>query len=519
MNKLLKKRILIISMSLAILLLINIGISYSYYLGKVVGNETSATISFKSAGIVIEYENNSGNITDSNIIPGWSTTKSFAVKSTLKENTSDNSEVKMGYIVKMYVDSNDFPDNSIVYSLSQNGVVGSGQAMDNVSNVGIPTGTNMDGIVIGAGYFAVGDNEHNYTLTINYANTDEVDGNSSFAVHLGAAVAKLATVTIDLDGGTFTGATTRFAQLGGVINLEEPSKDGYTFIGWEITVGDGSVVENQILANSSKVTVKAKFKPNIPDPVNFATDSWETIAANVQTNKEATSSVYKVGDTKEIAIDGFTNRETGSNGLYTIRIANNSHYDSDCKDDSGNILDSKTACGFVIEFVDIIEKRRLNSGGGDVGGWPATELRTYLNADLLAKLPSDLQSVIIDTTVISGYGRDKNTNRIDGNWEAIDKIYLLSAKEVWVDGSSDDISRRDTAYNNTRQLDYFEEKGVTYNNYADAKKYFDGSTEYWWLRTATNSLYEYFARVLSNGNYGNDYGYISYGIAPAFRSS
>ena len=44
MNKLFKKRMLIISISLAFLLLINIGISYSYYLGKVVGNESSTTV-------------------------------------------------------------------------------------------------------------------------------------------------------------------------------------------------------------------------------------------------------------------------------------------------------------------------------------------------------------------------------------------------------------------------------------------------------------------------------------------
>ena len=79
MNKLVKNRILIISISLALLVLINIAVSYSYYLGKVVGNEASTTLSFTSAGVIIEYENNSGSIIDTNIIPGWSTTKNFTL--------------------------------------------------------------------------------------------------------------------------------------------------------------------------------------------------------------------------------------------------------------------------------------------------------------------------------------------------------------------------------------------------------------------------------------------------------
>lgn len=46
----------------------------------------------------------------------------------------------------------------------------------------------------------------------------------------------------------------------------------------------------------------------------------------------------------------------------------------------------------------------MSDTGSNVGGWPATSMRTYLNGDFYNLLPDDLKNNIIDTTVISGYG-------------------------------------------------------------------------------------------------------------------
>ena len=89
----------------------------------------------------------------------------------------------------------------------------------------------------------------------------------------------------------------------------------------------------------------------------------------------------------------------------------------------------------------------------------------YVNGDFFNKLSSDLQKVIIDTNVISGHGK-KDTN----NFTPTDKIYLLSGHEVYEDGASNKVSEYDTAYNNTRQLDYYENLEVTTNNYSGCYK-------------------------------------------------
>ena len=232
------------------------------------------------------------------------------------------------------------------------------------------------------------------------------------------------------------------------------------------------------------------------DPVSFSSDSWETINFAILSGN---TSKYNVGDTKEI--------DMGSLGTHTLRIANKST-PAECSQ-SGF---SQTACGFVLEFADIITKRVMNSSSTNVGGWPETSMRTYVNNDIYNALPSDLKDIIIDTTVVSGHGSTSG----ESNFTSIDKLYLLSAHEVWSDGTSNQVSSYDTAYNNTRQLDYYSNLGVTTNKYSGAIKKNNGSGANWWLRTKHNYNNVYF-QVDTGGDWSNPYTSSSYGVSPAFR--
>ena len=238
----------------------------------------------------------------------------------------------------------------------------------------------------------------------------------------------------------------------------------------------------------------------------FAEDSWDTMAAVI---KSGQLSAYPVGSEKEVEIGGTS---------YTVRVANNT-----IPDECNGTDFSQTACGFVVEFVDIVEQRNMNPSGTykgtqydfgwNVDGWPATEMRTYANGDFFNKLPSDLQNVIIDTKVISGHS-SKDTN----NFTSTDKIYLLSAHEVWEDGTSDQVSTYDTANNNTRQLDYYANLGVTTNNYSGAIKQYNSSAVFWWLRTAITYIDDTFLLVNKVGGVGDlSYPKFIEDFAPAFR--
>ena len=247
----------------------------------------------------------------------------------------------------------------------------------------------------------------------------------------------------------------------------------------------------------------------ISSRASFANDTWETIANNVKSEK---SYLYNIGDEKEVEIGG-TN--------YTVRVANNTT-PNECNDSNF----SQTACGFVVEFVDIVETKRMNPSGEhngtnyqygwNVGGWPASEMWTYANGAFFNNLPEELRNVIADTKVISGHG---NTSG-EKNFTSTDKIYLLSTHEVWEDVTSNNrLKTYDTAYNNTRQLDYYRSKGVTTSNYSGAKKTSPGSSSdsSWWLRAASFNSDSAFWTVSGHGRDGSNGAISTYGFAPAFR--
>ena len=229
----------------------------------------------------------------------------------------------------------------------------------------------------------------------------------------------------------------------------------------------------------------------------FATDSWQTIAQNVGNGN---SDIYSVGDTREI--------DMGVYGVHTLRVANNS-IPEEC---SGSIF-SQTACGFVVEFADIVTTHDMNtnlrqqSAYGNRGGWRLSLMRTFVNNDIYDALPSDLKNYIINTTVISGCGRDEGSNN-----SASDKLYLLATQEVW--GSN---ALLDTATTNTRQLDYYRELGVTDSNYVGATKSNGSSNVIWWLRSAVSNSDDMYFTVQFNGNRDCNVSDSYFGVSPAFR--
>ena len=255
--------------------------------------------------------------------------------------------------------------------------------------------------------------------------------------------------------------------------------------------------ENQDSEKGKTFNGKVVVNYEPPKPKTFAEDTWETIAYNTSSN------VYKVGDTKKVLI---------GNKPYTVRIANKST-PTECNDSNF----SQTACGFVVEFVDIVENRKMNSTGTNVGGWRDSEMRTYANGAFFNSLPEELRNVIKSTKVVSGHGSsDKNANRADGNWESEDKIYLLSAHEVWTGKIIVNEKEIDTALNNTRQLDYYVER-VTTNNRSGAIKKNNGSSSAWWLRGAASNFNSYFFFVDYTGAWNYTIAYLDHGFAPAFR--
>ena len=237
-------------------------------------------------------------------------------------------------------------------------------------------------------------------------------------------------------------------------------------------------------------------------PTQFEKDSWTAIVANVKANK---ISQYNVGDTKEV--------DMGTYGTHTLRIANTST-PSECST-SGF---SQTACGFVLEFVDIITKHNMNPSGTYKGtqydygwnkdGWPASSLYTFVNNDIYNAIPSEIKNAIINTTVVSSHGWNDTSN-----FTSTDKLYLLEPKEIYTDFDN----TTDTAEDLTRTLDYYTSIGVTTDSYSGAIKKNGTSADYWWLRAASSNDNYNFYSVISDGDWDANIARYTYGVAPAFR--
>ena len=229
----------------------------------------------------------------------------------------------------------------------------------------------------------------------------------------------------------------------------------------------------------------------------FRDDSWTTIANNVRSGN---TSLYNIGDTKKITVDG-TN--------YTVRLANNST-PSEC---DGTDF-SQTACGFVVEFVDIIEQRTM---GSNANAWDKAEVRTYLNGNFLKKLPTEVQNSIIYTNAVSN-------DAVPGTISTSDRLYLLSPAEIFDGLTGNDADK-------TRQLDYYKKLGVTTTSYEKTVKKYNGISSSWWLRSYHRDSYtllsnpilaarpslSFFYYVTSSGNYDDATEENTYGISPAFR--
>ena len=247
----------------------------------------------------------------------------------------------------------------------------------------------------------------------------------------------------------------------------------------------------------------------------FNSDSWNEIALNAKdcVNNEE-NCLYKVGDEKEV--------DLGTYGKHKVRISNMSTPD-ECKKDNF----SESACGFVLEFSDIIINHIMNPSGDYKGetymrgwnkdGWPASDMYKFLNDEsdtnsIINALPNELKSIIINTKTVSGRGYED----ID-NFASPDKLYLLATAEIWEQGTSNTVDK-DSARENTRQLDYY--KGVTTNNRAKAKVIKNnraGLADEWWLRSAYSSASNIFYNVDDYGGWSYHNPFYTAGVSPAFR--
>ena len=252
-----------------------------------------------------------------------------------------------------------------------------------------------------------------------------------------------------------------------------------------------------------------QYNEDTCNSASFESDSWEEIKANLTANRN----IYPIGSEKEVIIDNIS---------YTVRLANT----SSCPNDWPQAA-SQTTCGVVIEFIDAIKDSENNNvnghimnpssenytNGTNIGGWPASTMKNYLNETIFNKLPAELKTngMILDTKTLSSHGATSG----ETNFTSIDKLYLLSYVEIWGKNFECDTVKlvNDTVTDGTKRLEYY-----SMSNPTKIKKTIEGIDTYWWLRSASQTDTYNFLAV-------NDFGDISMSpakvlansVTPAFR--
>jgi hypothetical protein len=189
--------------------------------------------------------------------------------------------------------------------------------------------------------------------------------------------------------------------------------------------------------------------------------SWDGVRAAIAdgTYKD----VYKVGDLVPL--------DLGSYGVHNMEIV---AFDADEKTDG-----SKAAITWLSK--ELIARHGMNPSG-NVNGWAASVMRTWLQSDIYNALPSEVRGAIV--TVSKTY------------YDFTTKSTLTCEDNVWIPSVGE-------IFGNNSDSSGCENSGVEYTTYfADDTsriKHHSGTATTWWLRSTVNYNSTFFRMVLENG--------------------
>ena len=165
-----KPNIIAIIGAIVLLVLAVVGLSYAFFSAFIKNGETDPSIEGTGANLSLVYTDGKSVITSSNIMPGWSATKTFTV--------TNNGEADTYYKLNISSITNEFVDGGLTFSIAS----ADGGTSVAEQAVGTTTRTISPSITIAEGA------THTYTVTAKYINlnTDQTpDLGKSFSYTIG----------------------------------------------------------------------------------------------------------------------------------------------------------------------------------------------------------------------------------------------------------------------------------------------------------------------------------------------
>ncbi len=106
-----KRNKILVSISIIVLFIVSLLVSYAFFSARIYGNESTSTIVGTAAYLELTFSDGNKQINASNIVPGWSDSKTFSV-----ENTGEETAY---YIIKITDITNPFVYGGINYKIDK----------------------------------------------------------------------------------------------------------------------------------------------------------------------------------------------------------------------------------------------------------------------------------------------------------------------------------------------------------------------------------------------------------------
>jgi hypothetical protein len=276
------------------------------------------------------------------------------------------------------------------------------------------------------------------------------------------------------------------------------SETGAIWVGWD-------ALTNEIV---SDMDVHASFiSPKLPDAVATNYDYLYSDDPNdnsgyslaefygIMTSGLA-KNYFNVGDEVKIV----PNTTAFVDSEIVVQVYGFKHYK--LADDSGDFAEIVFGMKGIMNAV-----YQMNGDNTNVGGWPVSKMRTYLNDTVFKNLPQQWKTMIKTVKVLSSEG-NTSANIVTSE----DKLFLFSQAEVG-------FNTTDVPYKNEVDVDAETKTFAIFTDYnSRIKKYYngEGTANYWWLRSPSASHTTTFCFVSTNGSSTNGNAGNSHGVAFGF---
>ena len=272
------KKSLILSISLALVFIITIGLSYAYFSARLIGVEKASTLTLDAGKMEIDYSENSNIIELYGIYPKE---EAWATKTITLTGTNTTIDLDMHYKIGFEIEENTFSEGSLSYTI-KNTLNESGTPLEDVESTIVKTSGNQ---YIGYGTFGrVEDKVHSYEIKIYFKNNGSSQNENQKARFKGKIIVEkvlddeLITVTFNPDGGTLENNTKKLLKNTTYGTLPIPTKEGYEFLGWN---GKNILDYSKISSAAKNVDININDEDYIYDKTsNTDSRSWKYANSN-----------------------------------------------------------------------------------------------------------------------------------------------------------------------------------------------------------------------------------------------